>query len=267
MKIRKNITILVSVGLLAVIAGFAVANTPGLRSWAGFPPATVNEEDAGKKDPVQEALLNELSGLLKRYDTTNSSYYLSGTLSAIDRADSAHALQGVTYKMGKWGRGLYVMTGPTEMINDSIHYLYVDHSVKKILLAPAKEYYQQPGLPLDELYKHIRSEGFTVEKKPEGGTMLNIGIISPDHISMKGMAISYDSVSRDVKKIFLRQAEVSDHMNEHKEKWITLNIREWNEDPERKNYPLLSQFVERREGRWQCTSRYKDYELMDQSIR
>lgn len=267
MKIRKKITILASVLLLLGIAALAVAKTPSLRLWVGLAPATVQEENpADKKDPIQEALLEELSGLLKRYDTTNSNYYLAGTLSAIDRADSIHAMNDLTYKMGKWDHDLYVMTGPTELINDTVHYLYVDHAVKKILLAPAKKYYQQPGLPLDELYKHIRSEGFTVEKKPESGTMLNIGIVSPTHISMKGMSVSYDSVTRDVKTIRLRQAEVSDHMNEHKEKWITLKIKEWNDEPERKNYPEIGKFIERRNGRWQCTAPYNGYELIDQSI-
>ena len=269
MKIRKRIVLLLSIILPGAIAMLTVANTPKLRSWLGLKvEQTMKEElyDGGKKDQVQEALLKEMSDLLVPFDTTNTSFNIGGLFSAIDRTDSVHALTDLKYSYAKWGQELYVRMGETEMVNGRDQYLFIDHTAKKILLAPQKILSPQPGLPIDQLYKHIRSEGFTVEKKAEQGSMMNIRIINPTHISLKSISLSYDSVSREVKKIVIRQAEVADHMNEDKEKWITLDIRQWNDDPERNTYPAVDNFIEKHNGRWQSKVKYKDYELIDQSV-
>lgn len=268
MKIRKSIIMLLFAILAGTIAMLAVANTPAIKNWLGLKHDLATEEDdrAGKKDPVQEALLKEMSGLLSPFDTANISFYVGGLLSAIDRTDSAHALTDLTYHYGKWGQELYVRMGETEMINGNGYYLFLDHKAKRLLLSPQKTLEQQSVLPIDQLYKYIRGEGFTVEKKSGPGKMNTIRIINPTHISLKGISLSYDSVSRQVKKIVIRQADIADHMNEHMEKWITLDINQWNDDPERNNYPDIDHFIEKINGNWQCKAPYKDYELTDQSI-
>jgi hypothetical protein len=266
MKKRKFIIILISILLSGIAATLAVANTPTLKNWLGLQAPEAPAKDPGeKKDPVQEALLKEMSALLQPFDTTNTSYYVGGLLSAIDRTDSAHALNDLTYRYAKWGQEIYVKTGQTEMLNGNELYLFIDHAAKKILVGAKKILSQQPGLPIERLYKYIRNEGFTVEKKSEGGTMMNIGVVNPTHLTLKGISLSYDSVSREVKEILIRQAEVSDHMNEHKEKWIKLNLREWNDNPERGAYPDVQNYIERKNGHWQGIARYNDYELIDQS--
>jgi hypothetical protein len=200
---------------------------------------------------------------LKPYDSTNISYYLGGSLTAIDRTDSANALKNITYKAGKWGQQLYTRIGQTEMINNSEYYLFVDHAVKKIMFSKHKVLVQLPGLPFDKLFEYVRGEGFHLEKKAEG-KFIRIGIYNPDHLSLKGVSIAFDSVSRQVKHISIRQADVTDHMNEHMEKLVSLDITEWNEDPDPEKYLNERKFIEKRNGQWQCSSAFKDYELINQ---
>ncbi len=49
-----------------------------------------------------------------------------------------------------------------------------------------------------------------------------------------------------MKHISIRQADVTDHMNEHLEKWLSLDITEWNEDPDAAHYLNERKFIEKR---------------------
>lgn len=261
---KKNILMLTGALLLGAAAMLAVANTSTIKEWLGVQPEQPSETaSGGKKDPVQIALLNEMSTLLKQYDTTNTSYYLGGNLTATDRSDSANALKNITYKIGKWDQQLYSRIGETETINNKEVYLYIDHAAKKIMLSKHKTVVQQGGLSFDKLYEYVRGEGFLLNKKTEGN-LLRIGILNPNHLSLKGISIAYDSVTRQVRNIKIRQADVTDHMNENKEKWISLDITEWNEDPDPVIYLNERKFIVKKNGQWQCTAAFQDYELINQ---
>jgi hypothetical protein len=265
MRISKRTYLLFPIVALTITAAIAAANAAALKKWLGDRSdsrvATVNKK---VKDPAQEAMMNELLAWLKPFDSSNTSYYLNGQLTAIDKIDSANALNEVVYTVCKNGEQLYLRIGQTEMINNTHNYLYVDHAVKKMLISQQRQLTQAPGLPVNELFEYITSEGFQFSKQRSDNRYTTITILNPKHISYKELSVQYDSVAKQVKKIFIRQAEVTDPMNADKEKWITLAIKDWNDDPDPSQYLGLQKYVQKKQDQWVPASGFQDYELINQ---
>jgi hypothetical protein len=265
MSTSKKIRNLLLITVPVVAGAIAVANTTGIKKWWGRQPETGSAEEAvNKKDAKQEALMNEMMSWLKPFDTTNTSYYLNGLLTALDKTDSANAMINVPYTVCRNGKQFYLQMGKTETINNGAHYFFVDHAAQKMMLARSKQVTQSPGLPVNELYDYIRSEGFVFKKEASDNRVTAITMVNPRHIAYKELSVQYDSVSRQVKKIFMRQADVTDPLNADREKWVTLVIRDWNDDPEAAQYLNVQKFVHHKAGEWVNAPAFQDYELIKQ---
>lgn len=265
MRITNKTYLLLIVAVLTITGAIAVANTTTLKTWWSNQPAS-EEAAAGKKgkDPVQIAMMNELLAWLKPFDSSNTSYYLNGQLTAVDKVDSANALREVAYTVCKNGAQVYLRMGNTEMINNEHNYLFIDHAVKKMLISNAQKVMQAPGLPVDELFNYVTSEGFTFSKTISDNGSATITVLNPKHISYKELSVQYDSVAKQVKKIFIRHAEVTDPMNADKEKWITLVIKDWNDDPDPGQYLGLQKYVQKKQDEWVPAAGFQGYELINQ---
>lgn len=265
MNRNKKITIALSIGLL-VITSLVLANTPAVKKWWSPAPKTILEKPADnapdKIDPAQQlTLLQELSAWLKPFDSTNTSYYYDGLLTAIDRTDSAHAMINVDYRFCKNGNEFYLRIGNTETINTKQVYLFVDHEAKRIILNRGKLVQQMPGIPVNALYDYLKEEGYTLQKKTDKIHPV-IFMDNPNHISCKEFTVQYDSTAKQVRKIFFRQADMADHMDPNLEKWVTLVFKTWNDQPETDNYLQVKKFITKQKEEWICTPSYQDYQLM-----
>jgi hypothetical protein len=265
MRTTRKIYLLFFVSVLTVIVAMAVANTSNVKKWWFKQPESKNMvADKPQPDPMQVAMMNELMAWLKPFDSTNTSYFINGSLTAVDRADSAHAMNELAYTVCKNGEQFYLRIGQTETVNNENNYLFVDHAIKKMLISKAKKAFQAPGLPVNDLYEYINSEGFTFSKKFSNNRYSTISLLNPNHISCKELSVQYDSVAKQVKKIFIRQAEVTDPMNADKEKWITLVVKDWNDDPEPGKYLGLQKYVQKKNDEWLAAPGFPGYELINQ---
>jgi len=266
MSTSKKIRNLLLITVPVIAGAIAVANTTSIKKWwSGQAETTSSAAEAiNKKDAKQEALMNEMMSWLKPFDSTNTSYYLNGLLTALDKTDSANAMINVPYTVCKNGKQFYLQMGKTEIINNDAYYFFIDHAAQKMMLAKSKQVVQSGGFPVGELYDYIRSEGYVFKKETGNNRATSITMQNPRHIAYKELSVQYDSVSRQVNKIFMRQADVTDPMNADKEKWVTLVIKDWNDDPDAAQYLNLQKFVHQKSGEWINAPAYQDYELIKQ---
>ena len=260
---QKNFRVLFLIAFSLVIVMLAWAGKKNLKNWFGSPVQT-NQVDKGKDkyDPAQAALLSELSMLLSRFDSSNHSYLLEGSFTAIDRRDSANAMNHLPYMFWLEGGAFYCRLGKTETINNKQAFLYIDHEVKKMLIQAPKIIVQPPGLPFKELYKMIRQEGFNLTKTTELGLAV-ISVKNENHLSCKELSISYDTLIRSIRRIFMRVPDIMDHLNPDKETWITLVIKNWDDKPDPKSFIKSSQFIGKDEqGQWIPVPAYSEYDVI-----
>ena len=264
MRTTKKMRLLLFVMVPLIIGAIAAANTAGIKKWWAPQPQAGNTSTGNEKDPQQQALMNELMAWLKPFDTTNTSYFLNGLLTAVDKTDSANAMNDVTYTVCKYGNRFYLRIGQTETINNDEHYFFIDHAAQKMLVGKVREVVQSPGLPVNQLFDYINSEGYQFTKTTSNSRLSTITMLNPEHISYKELSVQYDSVAKQVKKIFMRQADVTDPMNLDKEKWITLVIKDWNDNPDATQYLDLQKFIRKKNDEWVSAPAYQDYELINQ---
>lgn len=265
MRTTKKIYLLLSVSILTIVVAIAVANTSSLKKWWTKQPESEDSAAGNQKpDPVQVAMMNELMAWLKPFDSSNTSYYLNGLLTAVDRTDSANAMINVPYTVCRNGQQFYLRIAQTETMNTDQQYLFVDHPAKRMLIGNSRKLVQSPAMPLNELYDFIASEGFAFSKTTGSNRNTTITVLNPNHISYKEFSVQYDSAARQVKKIFIRQAEVTDPMNAHKEKWITLVLNDWNDNPDPGKYPGLQKFIQKKQDEWAPAQDFSDFELINQ---
>jgi hypothetical protein len=262
MKNNRNRKLLLF-GILVTAASLVLANTPAVKKWWTQKAVTEPPVQKGKKkkDPVQLALTQELSAWLKPFDSTNTSYYFDALLTAVDRTDSAHAMIDVQYSFCKNGSEYYLRSGQKETINTNKLHLFIDHDAQKMILGEGRQVQQAPGVQVNAMYDFLQEESYTLSKKAENGRTI-ITMANPTHISCKEFTVDYDSTVSQVKRIFFRQAEVTDHMNPDKEKWVTLNFKNWNDDPDASKYLKPEKFVVRHGDQWACTAAFSAYELI-----
>jgi hypothetical protein len=262
MRSFKNIRLLFIIATLVISGIIGVANTPAIKNWWYHRQESTTANEYGKPDPEQQALIRELTAWMKPFDSTNTSYYINGLLTAIDRTDSANALQEVPYTVYKNGRQLYLRMAQTEAINNAEHYLFVDHAAQRMLLGNSRALVQAGGLPVKESYGYIQDEGFSFTKNKINDREWRITMQNPHHISNKELTVQYDSAAGHVTRIFIRQAEITDPMNADKEKWISLDVRDWNDEPGAGSFMETKKFIQKKKDTWECTSGYQQYELI-----
>lgn len=263
MRTKKNIYLVLFVTVMTVLVAVALAGTGRLNKWWNKEP---QEETAGdnKPDPVQVAMMNELISWLKPFDTANTSYYLNGLFTAVDKADSANAMVNLPYTVCKNGNEFYLRIGQTETVNNKNNYLFVDHAVKKMMLSGSKKITYTPGVPMNEIMDYITSEGYALVKTVNNNRLSTITMQNPNHVSFKELSVQYDSVTHQLKKVFMRQAEVADPMNTGREKWITLEVKDWNDNPETSKYLDVQKFVQKKQDEWAPAAGYNSYSLINQ---
>jgi len=260
MQMQKQIRILLlSTGGLAIFM-LAWANKKNF-SWLDSAGAT-NQVEKEKFDPIQASLLQELSTLLSRFDSTNYSYQIEGSFTAIDRTDSAHAMRNIPYEFYKVGSAFHYRLGRTETISTNDICLYVDHDARKMLVTPPKNTFQPGGLQFQDLYRLVKDEGFTLSKIKESGSAL-ISVKNETHLSCKELSVTYDSLTSNIHKIFMRLPDITDNLDPEKETWITLIIKEWNDNPDPKSFVPKNQFIKKDEkGSWIAVPAYAEYDVI-----
>jgi hypothetical protein len=265
MRTKNKLYLLLFVLVLTIMVAVTVANTAGLRKWWNKQPEPENTEAVNQKpDPNQVGMMNELMAWLKPFDSTNTSYYLDGLLTAVDKVDSANAMIEVPYTVCRSDKQFFLKVGQTETMNTNDHYLFIDHAAKKMLLGSARKLVQSPGMPINEMYNFIACEGFEFSKTSSNNRYTTIRVLNPNHISYKEFSVQYDSVARQVKKFFIRQAEVTDPMNADKEKWITLVIKDYSKDPQPGKYLDLQKFIQKKHEEWVPAAGFAGYDLINQ---
>jgi len=261
MQIQKKLRILLLITGSLVMVTLAWAGKKNISAWLGSPNQTKQSEKE-KYDPVQAALLDELSNLLTRFDSSNYTYALEGSLTVIDRKDSANAMENLPYKFYKDGARFYYRLGRTETISTDQLCLYVDHDAKRILITPAKTILQPAVMPFKELYNHVKEEGFNLSKSIGSASAL-ISVKNETHMSCKELSISYDTATKNIHRIFMRLPDIIDNLDSKKETWITLVIKRWEEDPDPRSFIQQNQFIKKDEhGNWIPVPAYADFDVV-----
>ncbi|HEY0679883.1 MAG TPA: hypothetical protein VGD17_16480 [Chitinophagaceae bacterium] len=258
---NKRIYLSLSLILLLSLGFIAFGNIQPIKEFFGN--RTDKVDSPGKKDPVQEALIREFQELLGQFDTTHKNYSMTATFSALDKTDPEHALNDIPYAFHRHDNDFYFRFGGTETLNTGSASVYVDHNAKTIVVGQPKRVVQPGMLPFNELYEVLRSEEYVLAKSERTENGLSVLTMKNEtHLSCKEMQLHYEPVNRTVKIITVRIPDISDHLDETKEKNIILHIRSYRKIDDKPLPASLDKFVQNVNGEWKQGTEFKNYELI-----
>lgn len=257
---RRIFRMMMLIGTLALTT-WLLANTPAVKSWRTKETAPIQTAMTGVPDAGQLALLEEMTTWLKPFDSSNVNCYYDALLTAIDKTDSVHAMINVPYRYARKGASYYFSVGQTENLNIPECYLLADHKAKKILLSRTRNVLHAGMTDLPQLFNFIKGEGYVMKKQHQNG-LVTISMLSPNNINVKEFSVAYDSVSATVKRIFVRQSDIADHLNSDLDKLVTLNFNQISNTIVPDSCFKRQKFVTGGQDQWQCAPAISDYELI-----
>ncbi|MDB5149791.1 MAG: hypothetical protein JWQ57_3811 [Mucilaginibacter sp.] len=230
--------------LLVFIGAVSVAT----RYHAGFAPP-VKKAPAVAIEPApkryDEALLKKLGDILKGMDSSAPLFTLKGTINQVDNVDTAARMDHVPFVICKAGNELYYKMGEQETINQDGYCMQIDARSQRIFLEKQKRI-NAMGLPnADVLTRAMQSEGYELNIKKSGkyGT---ITMLNERNVYCKEYAVTYDTVTNKVTRMYSRLANPDEPANVQKTKIIEIGVADYAMKADLKDYTAISSVIDKK---------------------
>ena len=220
-----------------------------------------NESQVNSEKDYDPLLLERFRKVSAKLDFSGNEFFMSGTISAENGADSTDKITKVIYILSKSGQNFYCRFGETETVNGNGVYAFVDHTLKKIMVSKQKEVIANAVLPdLAALVKNLKGEGYQLNNEKESGSE-RILIVNEYHISCKIYRLSFNPESLAPRQIYLRLSNMDDPGNKQKDKTITIDIKECAQKTDISTY-AVDKIVKKNNTSWVQAPGYEGYELI-----
>lgn len=264
MKYKRQIKIVIVIAILGIAgATWAVQN-----KWIHAKAVQTNKRliehsaksDKNKKvyDPV---LLNKFKMVSALLDIKNKACTYSGILNITNKADSTQNVSNLNFVCCINGTSCYYKMGNTETLNNKGIYLMVDHAEKKIFLGPQKAITTPEIVGGNKLNKALLGENYDLTLKTEGKYQ-TLTLLNERHITCKEYAVTYDTVSLKVTRIYARMSEFTDPLNKNKEKILDVLFNNWDNNADIDKHINVYKILAEEGKTLQATPEYKNYELI-----
>jgi DNA-binding cell septation regulator SpoVG len=219
-------------------------------------------------EPVTEpaynrAVFQKFSTLLKDFDFTNKPYTIAGTLNTINKADTTERMQNLSFLFSKDGNNCYYKLKNIEMLNAENGYMFIDHTNKKIAIAAHKDI-NMPAMinGIDKLQSMLQSEGYELQDK-HAGQNETISLVNEHHVTCKEYAITYDTLSMKINRVYTRFTDITDVMNKNKERIVDMQVSTLSQEAHIGRYLNFQDVVKKSDGHWQLKKAYAGYQLIE----
>jgi hypothetical protein len=231
-------------------------------------PSAINNQSNIVSAPKYDAiLLLKFKNICKKYDTLKLNYTMKGVINMIDKADTGGKMNNVSFLFCKRGDALYYKLGETETMNENGLYLYIDHAAKRVFLSQQKHLNYNDGVQsITAIAKNLQGERYTLTGSVNGSQQ-SITLVNEHHITCKQYTVSFDTVDMQIRHVYARLTNFQDPLNKNKEKIFSVDLSEWDAKALMDSYPSTASVVKRQDGVWSKTNKYKDYELIDNSLK
>jgi len=224
MKISKYKVLLLGALLAVTVTGWGMSNG----KFGFFKPKPVIKATAAKlKAPVAKvldtALVRQLGNALNNFNPNRSSYTITGSIDVTDKSDSSKNTLNMDFVLCKKDSAFYYRIGKIETINESGINLNIDNAGRKIFRTNEKKLLGFNMLTAAQLYDILKTQNFDVSASVQGAVK-TIRLLNENNIACKEYAISFDTVSNTISRIYTRQPSSSEPLNTKKDRATDLKI-------------------------------------------
>lgn len=258
---RRKITFIAVPALLAVAVA-ALATKHGIIPFFKS-DGSVSVESMPVQSPklYDKTLLAKLDTVMHSVDFSRNAYTISGSISVSNKADSSENMNNANFLICKKGGEFYYREGPVETINEGGFYICIDKDTRKVIVSEQKEINAMSIINKAAIRKAIESENYELRSIFHGPLQV-ISLVNEHHVSCKEYAMTFDTLTNKINRIYNRMTNLSDPLNKAKDKIIDIRINRCETDADLSLYPGKNKVLRKDGNKWILTSEYSKYKLL-----
>jgi len=207
---------------------------------------------------VDEVLLKQLTKMLTVFSPASEHFAFSGTLSITDYGDSTQNVALQPFAVSRHQYEFYVRQGDVETLGDAQVLIKIDRQRKKVFVSHP-EYVQQPVLiDVATIRQAITTENYQLSSKRRG-VLQTLDLINEKHFSCREYSVTYDTLRKQVVRVFTRFANPQDPLNHQKEKWVDIHFQQVDTLSDIKQYPSAASVL----SGTRLSKTFQDYQLIN----
>lgn len=246
MNISRYKMLLIPVSLIITVTGWAMS-TGKLKFTKPGPaekPAVTQPAPPASK-PLDTALVRQLERALNQFDPNKRMYTITGSIDVTDKGDSTKNAVSVDFVLCKKDSAFYYRIGKTEAINENGINLNIDNTGRKIFMTGEKKIQGLNMLTAMQLYEIVENQHFNVSGSVRG-SIKTIRLLNEDNVACKEYAISLDTLSNTVTRVYTRQPSPTEPMNTKKDRTTDLKIFKVENKASLSDYTRVGDVVDKR---------------------
>lgn len=207
------------------------------------------------------ALLARMIKTARSLDFNQPDCTYRGMIDMTDENDTANSSHQLPFLFCRSGGRYYYLLGNNEVIHQDSLNIFIQNEQHKVVLSSQAIRINPPVIDLAAMGKSLQSEGYTLTSRLKGSHQ-TLSIINEEHLSIKEVTVSLDTVSKKLERIYIRQTDFGSPQDKHLDRVTDVRITEIQDRAVINQYPGPGGVIQRKNGHWELTNKYKDYELI-----
>jgi hypothetical protein len=174
-------------------------------------------------------------------------------------------MKHVNFLLSKHENEFYYKLGNTQTLNAKGVYLYIDNAGSTILAGHQKPLVENNGfqqLLSGEMTRNLQSEHYELLSSRQGADQ-TISMLNEHHISCKQYALTIDTTSLRIKKIFIRYTNFNAPLRTDNEKIVTVIVNQWTNSGAPDKYLLAKDVVYKDHDKYKARGKYLKYQTVN----
>lgn len=209
-------------------------------------------------DPV---LLSKMISMARSLDFNQPKCTYAGIVDMEDKNDTTNNSRNLGFLFCRSGDHYYYRLGSNEVIHQGSLNILIQNEQHKVVLSRQAISVSPPVVDLALMGKNLQSEGYTLTARFTGRHQ-TLSIINEEHLSIKEISVSLDTISKKLERIYIRQSDFGSPQDKHLDRITDVRITKMDSGAAIGLYPDAANVIQNKGGKQELTGKYKDYELI-----
>jgi hypothetical protein len=207
------------------------------------------------------ALLTRMMTAAHELDFNKRQCTYGGMIDMNDPNDTTNNVRQLKFSFSRSGDNYYYQVGPAEIIHQDQLNVYVQNDQRKVVLSNHAITIKPPISDLGILEKAMESEHYTLQTTVSGQSQ-TLALVNEQHISCKEFAITLDTVSGKLQRIYMRTTDFGSPQDKQLDRTLDVHITRLENVSDMRQYPSANDIVRKSGSKWLLQGKYRDYELI-----
>lgn len=221
-----------------------------------------NTEPAPKAPAYNKAILQKFEAVCQAFNMQKPVFTCLGIINIVDGADSSKTIRNLDFTMCKNGNNCFYQFGHTEILNARGMYICIENDQKRVIAGRQKSFIEAPMPDISQIGKILSGDYYNLTDTVKGKNE-TIAFVNENHITCKEYAITFDTLSKKVNRVFTRLTNIDAPERKDREKTINITISECTDAADPDKYLNRYKVVQKAGNGLKLTEKYTGYELIN----